>query len=68
MLKTWSLCGLHPLGNSSHLSKDFAQWGLLTKTHAYSLVNIFIKRTHKFIIHKFVTQKAYPMLNKKVKT
>ncbi len=45
------LCGLHLLGSSSQLLKDFVQWGLFPKTHTFSLVKkIIMKITLKFIM------------------
>jgi hypothetical protein len=57
-LKTWSLCGLHPMGNSSHTFKDLILWGSFTKTtwvSSYTLIQHCISNNvycHKYPLHQ----------------
>ncbi len=58
--KTWFLCGLHPLGSSSHVPKDFALCVLFIKcTYICCNEHFHNKRFISLLQHTLVTQKAF---------
>jgi hypothetical protein len=61
MLTTWLLHGLHPLGNSSHASKDFLKKRIGYEKNKYicSSEHFHNKKNTNLSWQKVVTQKTY---------